>query len=159
MTAMGSRPAMGMSMRFSVSVGGLSLGEWASCAGLDAKATVHRFHDPGEYTYKRILFADVDYSPVKLTRVIDSSSAAVRDWVKEKWSTFGQPAALAALPGSLGSFLGDDATIRLFDSEWREVTSWELRNVYPTGWAGPSLDAERAKVATETLELVHEGFL
>ncbi|MFC4854569.1 phage tail protein [Actinophytocola glycyrrhizae] len=153
---MGARPAMGMAMRFSVSVGGVSLGDWSSCTGLDAKATVHRFYDHGEYTYKRILFADVDYSPVKLTRAIDSSSAAVRDWVKDKWSTFSQPGALHAMAGL---FFGDEATIRLLDAEWQEVTSWELRNVYPTGWTGPSLDADKAKVATETLELVHEGFL
>lgn len=156
MTRMGTRPGMGMTMRFSVSVGGISLGEWASCAGLDVKAKVHRFYDHGEYTYQRILFADVEYAPVKLTRVIDSSSAAVRSWVKDKWSTFGQP---GAMPSMVGVFFGDDATIRLLDAEWREVTSWELRNVYPAGLTGPSLDADKAKVATETLELVHEGFL
>ena len=37
--------------------------------------------------------------------------------------------------------------------------TWSLRNVYPSKWTGPDLDAMTAGIAMEKLELVHEGFL
>ncbi|SDF45600.1 conserved hypothetical phage tail region protein [Lentzea fradiae] len=156
MSDLGARPVMGMSMRFNVTVGGVSLGDWASCAGLKVMAKLHKAHDPGQYGYQRIMFADVDYQAIKLKRAIDSSSAQVLSWLRGKWSPYGQPGALHP---AVSGFLGDDATIQLLDSEWRVVTSWELRNVYPVSWTGPDLDADKAGVAKETLELAHEGFL
>ena len=32
-------------------------------------------------------------------------------------------------------------------------------DVFPVRWSGPNLDIDTAKVATETLELAHNGFL
>jgi phage tail-like protein len=45
------------------------------------------------------------------------------------------------------------------DAGGEEVASWNLTGVYPSKWTGPSLDANGKAVATETLELVHNGFL
>ena len=39
------------------------------------------------------------------------------------------------------------------------VANWMLRNVFPSKWSGPDLDATGNRVAVEQLELVHEGFL
>lgn len=148
-------PSLGMAMRFNVTIEGLDLGDWSSCKGLEMTAKIHKEYDPGQYAYERLLFADAAYPIVKLERAIDASSAKVREWVSSKLSPWRQPAAIP-----FGSFfLGESATITLLDAGWQEVTSWELRNVYPAAWRGPSLSARKAEVATETLELAHEGFL
>jgi phage tail-like protein len=149
------QPMLGMAMRFNVTIEGLDLGDWSACKGLEMTATIHKAFDPGQYAFERLLFADATYPIVKLERAIDASSEKVRKWVQSKLAPWQQPAAIP-----FGSFfLGDTATITLLDAGWQEVTSWELRNVYPAAWRGPSLSARKAEVATETLELAHEGFL
>ena len=52
----------------------------------------------------------------------------------------------------------NNVTIVLYDSNKEVVLIWTLRNARPSAWTGPDLDATNSKVATETLELTHEGF-
>lgn len=154
----GKQPVLGLSMRFNVTIDGVSLGNWTSCKGLDLKCKIHKFYDTGDYGYQQILFADVDYQTVKLERAMEkTSSAALREWLADKLSPWQQP---GFMPELLGSILGGStAKITLLDGAWEEVASWELRNVYPAGWYGPSFVAKDSAVAIERLELDHEGFL
>ena len=55
--------------------------------------------------------------------------------------------------------VGATAEITLLDSHRDKVTTWKLKGVYPVKWKGPTLDAGSHAIATETLELAHEGFL
>ena len=50
-------------------------------------------------------------------------------------------------------------TIKLLDSKFAEVHTWTLRNAFPKKWSLGALDGSSSKIAIETLELVHEGFL
>lgn len=147
--------ALGMAMRFNVTVDGLDLGDWSGCTGLEMKAKLHKMHNPGNYDTEEILFADAVYETVKLERAIDSRSQLVRQWVADRLAFQRQP-GWSPLPSFLG---GETATVTLLDAAWQPVTTWELRNVYPLAWKGPQLSATKAAVATEKLELAHEGFL
>jgi len=151
-------PAIGLAMRFHVQIDGIDLGSWSSCKGLDVKIKLEQLHDPGDYSHKRILFADVEYSTVKLERAIDAtSSPMVRAWLADRLSPWNQP---GSMPSPLQMFAGGGtATITLLDGAWQAVCDWTLRNVYPAGWTGPSLVADSKNVAIEQLELAHEGFL
>ena len=51
------------------------------------------------------------------------------------------------------------AQIAVLDPEGTRVAAWDLMDVFPVRWSGPNLDIDTAKVATETLELAHNGFL
>ena len=51
------------------------------------------------------------------------------------------------------------AEISALDSEGSPIATWNLDGVYPVKWNGPSLDIGNNQVATETLELSHNGFL
>jgi phage tail-like protein len=158
MTDQGKQPALGLAMRFNVTIDGVSLGNWTSCKGLDLKCKIHKFYDTGDYGYQKILFADIEYPTVKLERAMEkASSQALREWLADKLSPWQQPGFMPELLGSM--FGGSTAKITLLDSAWEEVSSWELRNVYPAGWYGPSLVAKDSAVAIERLELDHEGFL
>lgn len=150
--------ALGMAMRFHVYVDGISLGNWSSCKGLEVKAKLQKVRDTGDYGYEHILFADVEYQTVKLERAMEKvSSQALRDWLANKLSPWSQP---GTMPQMLGAFVGGStATITLLDSAWAEVATWTLRNVYPSGWFGPTFAADKSAVAIERLDLDHEGFL
>ncbi len=39
------------------------------------------------------------------------------------------------------------------------IARWSLVDVVPVRWSGPQLSGDSPKVATETLELAHHGFL
>jgi hypothetical protein len=39
------------------------------------------------------------------------------------------------------------------------VARWGLLGVVPVRWSGPSLNLDSPKVATETIEIAHHGFL
>ena len=47
--------------------------------------------------------------------------------------------------------------ILLLDGGGRERARWSFRSGFPCRWQGPHLDARRAEVALELVEIVHEG--
>jgi phage tail-like protein len=47
----------------------------------------------------------------------------------------------------------------LHDSGGAPVMEWTLQHVMPVHWTISGFDASASKVATETLELAHLGFL
>jgi phage tail-like protein len=51
------------------------------------------------------------------------------------------------------------ATITLLDTNGQQVQQWTFQEVFPTKYSGPRLDASHAEVATEELELTHQGFI
>ena len=51
------------------------------------------------------------------------------------------------------------ATIVARNAMNEEVASWNLSGVVPVRWTGPSLNVESPKIATETIEIAHHGFL
>jgi phage tail-like protein len=145
---------LGMAMRFRVSVQGIALGSWATCSGLSVEFKNKKYTDGGNYEHQVIMPDRVSYKAVTLRRAMSSQeSGLVQRWlgkVVNGWYNANSPT----------SYGQHTALIELFDaSGMTVVASWTLRNVYPTRWSGPDLDASGKAVAIETLELEHEGFL
>ncbi|BFU47454.1 phage tail protein [Krasilnikovia sp. MM14-A1004] len=144
---------LGMSMRFRVSVDGINLGSWATCAGLSVEFKNTQVTEGGNYEYAVILPDRVEYRAITLRRAMSlQESAILQRWLHGVVSGWYN----AASPRDFGP---RTAEIELFDATGTAVASWTLRNVYPSRWVGPDLDATGSRVAEETLELVHEGFL
>lgn len=56
-----------------------------------------------------------------------------------------------------GKVTPQDVRICLLDNQGTPVTGWVCRAAIPVRWVGPTLVADRAAVAMETLELAHRG--
>jgi phage tail-like protein len=145
---------LGMAMRFRVSVDGINLGSWATCAGLSVEFKNKKYGAGGNYEHFVIMPDRISYKTVSLRRAMSAAeSALVQRWLTQTvsgWYT-------AVSPRDAGP---RTAEIELFDATGSGlVAKWTLRNVYPLRWSGPDLDASGTKVAIETLELEHEGFL
>lgn len=56
-----------------------------------------------------------------------------------------------------GRVTPQDVRICLLNGRGTPVTGWICRGAIPVRWVGPTLVADRAAVATETLELAHTG--
>lgn len=143
--ALTSSTMVGMAMRFVVAVDGIDLGGWSGCKGLNVEFKVKKIVSGGSYDHEIVLpDKAVTYGAVTLERVMTSAdSAKVQSWLATKVDDFS--------PGT--------AQITLCDAAGKPVTTWSLRNVFPQKWAGPGLEAAGKKIATETLTLIHEGFL
>jgi phage tail-like protein len=128
---------------FKVSVDGRDLGVFTTCEGLGVEVVVEQREEGGNNEFVHQLPVRLKYPNVKLTRPVDAQSKKVADWLAEMGGTITRTSAEITA-------LGGDA---------KPVTSWKLKGVIPVKWQGPSLNAENAKAATETIELAHHGFL
>jgi phage tail-like protein len=134
----------GQSLRFRVKLdGGADLGNWSKCDGLSVEYDVFEYKEGGENTYIHRIPGRAKYQNLKLTRPVNKDSKQVADWIA----------------GMKTHVRRDTAEVSALDSEGNAIATWNFEGVYPVRWNGPSLDIGNNQVATETLELAHNGFL
>jgi phage tail-like protein len=134
----------GQSLRFRVKLdGGADLGNWSKCDGLSVEYEVFEYKEGGENTYIHRIPGRAKYQNIKLTRPVNEESSRVADWIA----------------GMRKQVKRHTAAISALDTEGHPIATWNLDGVYPVRWNGPSLDVSNNQVATETLELAHNGFL
>lgn len=136
---------LGMTMRFLVQIEKYGdLASWSKASGLEVSWDLVEYR-AGDNDNERWLFPGVSkYKTVTLERAAEATtSATVRTWLNSN------------------SFQHEtqSATIVLQDSSLAEVATWTLRGVLPVKWNISTLDANGTKIAVETLELAHTGFL
>jgi phage tail-like protein len=137
-------PDFALALRFHVVIDSHgSLGSWSKCDGLTVEYEIQEYQEGGQNDYVHRLPGRCKYQNVKLTRPLDKSSADVASWVA----------------GQRRKVDRSNAEIAVLDPAGEVVAKWNLDGVYPVKWTGPSLDATGNQVATETLELAHNGFL
>jgi len=139
---MSDEKTYGLSLRFKVTIDGQPMGEWTKCDGLSVEFDVKEVKEGGNNAFIHRLPGRAKYQNIKLSRPLDKSTTDVAKW-------------LATVAGSLAR---STAKIAVLDTLGHEVASWSLVGVYPAKWTGPTLDVGQNQVATESLELVHNGF-
>ncbi|MBA2281144.1 MAG: phage tail protein [Actinomycetota bacterium] len=131
---------------FTIIIQGKPLGRWSKIDGLGVKLELaeHRTGDGDNYRWYEPTYTT--FPNIKLTRASSNKgSAELLAWVTHtqfQWKR-GMIATIAALP------------------LWKNssaVWSVNLQDVMPVNWTGPSFSSD-GKVATETLELAHSGFI
>ncbi|HEY2672856.1 MAG TPA: phage tail protein [Rugosimonospora sp.] len=136
---------LGLANRFSVTIdfAAYDLGSWAQVDGLTVKWSVAEYR-AGDAGNARWYFpGNTEYTTVKLTRAASEDSKAVKKWLSDtsfKWQPY-------------------TGHVVLHDSGGAEIMEWTLQHVMPVHWQIVGFDAMASKVATESLELAHLGFL
>jgi phage tail-like protein len=141
----GDATMLGMANRFTVEISNSAydLGSWSQVEGLEVKWDLAEYR-AGDAGNDRWYFpANTHYPVVRLTRAASAESQEVRKWLKE--TSF--------------DWKPQTATVWLHDSSGGKVLDWDLVQVMPLRWSITGFDAGASKVATETLELNHRGFL
>ena len=137
-------PEAALSLRFTVKIDGYgSLGSWSRCEGLSVEYEVFEYQEGGWNDYVHRLPGRRKYPNVKLTRPLDRDSQDVVRWVS----------------GLVTKVERQNAEIAVMDANGEVVCRWNLVGVCPVRWTGPTLDAAGNQVASESLELAHNGFL
>lgn len=132
-----------ISLFFSVTVDGYDLGSFTSCDGLGFEVAVEQREEGGNNNFVHLLAGRIKYSNIKLTRPVNRDSGKVAKWF----------ASMAE------AVVRTNAEIVAQRPNGEAVATWTVREVLPVKWSGPQLSVDSAKVATETLELAHHGFL
>jgi phage tail-like protein len=132
-----------VSVYFEVHIDGHDLGAFTGCEGLGCEVAVEQREEGGVNSFVHQLPGRIKYTNVKLTRPVTSDTAKIASW-------------FASMNGAITR---THAEIIVKNNDATPVFSWNLQGVIPVRWQGPSLSVESAKVATETLELAHHGFL
>ena len=128
---------------FIVKIDDQSLGAFNSCEGLGCEFVMEQREEGGNNGWVWQLPTRLKYSNVKLSRPVTKESAKIAQW----------------FAGMAAGVTRKTATIEARTLEGTVVASWSLMDVVPVKWSGPQLNPDTAKVAMETIELAHHGFL
>ena len=137
---------LGLAMRFAVKIdnGSYDLGSWAKAEGLDVSWEIVDYRAGDSQNHRWFFPGLTKYANLKLTRAATKSgTGAVKKWLNSN------------------SFKNEPQTgaIKLLDAKGEEIADWTLMNVIPVHWAVAGFDASQSKLAMETLEIAHLGFL
>lgn len=136
-----SEPAV--SVCFAVSIDSNDLGTFNSCEGLGCEVVLETREEGGNNSFVWQLPTRLKYSTVKLSRPLGADTMKVAKW-------------FASMTGGVQR---RTATISAMTADGRVVAHWGLTGVVPVRWTGPTLNLDTAKVALETIEIAHHGFL
>jgi phage tail-like protein len=131
-------------VRFHLSLDQHAIGWWNSFEGLGMETAIEQREEGGENRFIHQLPTRLKYSNVKLSRPVNEDSPKVAAWFMSIANVrpTNQNACVQAVSGK----------------DNKVVVEWNLENVVPVRWTGPSFNVESPKVATETLELAFHGF-
>ncbi len=132
-----------VSVCFLVSIDDQSLGTFNGCEGLGCEVVMEQREEGGNNGAVWQLPTRLKYPNIKLSRPVTKDTEKVTKWFNSVATGVGyKTASITALTL--------DGTV---------VARWGLVDVVPVRWSGPSLNPDAPKVATETVEIAHHGFL
>ena len=146
MTTADDDPAV--SVCFIVKLDDMNLGAFNSCEGLGAEVVLEQREEGGNNGFVWQLPTRIKYPTIKLSRPLTKATEQVAKWFSGTM-TPGKERASGVTTGYIQAMTGDGVV----------VATWGLLDVVPVRWTGPSLNPDSPKVATETVEIAHHGFL
>jgi phage tail-like protein len=128
---------------FSVSIDGEDFGAFLSCEGLGCEFVVEQREEGGNNGWVWQFPTRIKYTNIKLSRPVTKDTIKIAQWFSQMASGVKRKTA----------------TIEARNAENTVIAQWGLMDVVPVRWTGPQLSVDNPKLATETLELAHHGFL
>lgn len=132
-----------VSVCFMVSIDYMPLGAFNSCEGLGIEVVVEQREEGGNNGMVWNLPTRIKYPNVKLSRPLTWQTQLTSGW----FTTYARRTQRHT------------AIIEAHTPDGSPVGAWGLNGVLPVRWSGPKLGASDSSVATESLELAHEGFI
>ncbi|MFS0702683.1 phage tail protein [Cellulomonas sp. 179-A 4D5 NHS] len=132
-----------VSVRFVVRIDAESLGAFTSCEGLGCEVVMETREEGGNNGLVWQLPTRLKYPNIKLSRPLGAGSMNVS-------ALFSRMATGYKL---------STGTIQAQTADGKSVATWELRDVVPVRWTGPSFTPDQPKVLMETVEIAHHGFV
>jgi phage tail-like protein len=138
----------GTGFKFYVKIDGFDLGSFTAIDGLSAEYEVEQYQEGGQNGFVHQLPGRAKFTNIKVTRALDraiNSKVSLASWFS------------AMMPGR--HCPDRNGVVSAYDGNNKVVAEWHLRAVIPIKYTGPSFSVDGSQVATESLELAHQGFL
>jgi phage tail-like protein len=126
---------------FKIKIKGVEVGRFRECTGIAMEVEMKDYNEGGNNGFVHKLPTRIKYPNLVLKRGVTHESALL-DWIEETRKQARQ----------------SELTVTLMAAGNREVRQWAFQNAYPVKWTGPNLNSGGNAIATETLEIVHQGF-
>jgi phage tail-like protein len=131
-----------LAFSFLVEIEGLVTGGFTEVDGLQVEIEVKEYREGGQNDYVHKLAGPARYpSNLVLKRGL-TDAMTLWQWCQDTIE---------------GDVERRNGSIVLLDTDGQEAWRWNFVDAYPVKWSGPSLRADSATVAVETLELAHHG--
>lgn len=129
---------------FWVAIDGIQLPSFSECQGLGASYDVTQWPEGGVNDRVHQLPGRLTHSPITLTRMLDGASGALAAWFNSVLDR--------KQPYKKG-------VIKVCGPDGKSIAHWDLVDVFPTRYTGPGLTSGGTSVLTESIEIVHHGFV
>lgn len=125
---------------FKVEIKSIIIGGFSEVSGLGVQIEYETLKEGGVNDYEHKLLKGVKYTDITLKR-------GITDWAL--WNWYQKVAD--------GTIEKQDASIHLCNNSGMSFMTWDIYEVYPVKWDGPTFNASTNTIATETLVLTHHG--
>jgi phage tail-like protein len=130
-------------LRFQVLLDDAVIGAFAECSGLSVEYDIFEYQEGGEMRYIHKFRGALKYPNLVLKRGVTYEDALLK-WFYDQDSD------------------RDDrgnVTLNLLGDDGQQVRTWSFAAAFPVKWSGPSFSAKSTNIATETLEIAHQGLM
>ena len=129
-------------LRFQVLIDDAVIGAFAECSGLSVEYDIFEYQEGGELSFVHKFRGGLKYPNLVLKRGVTYEDALVK-WFFDRSDREER----------------GNVTLNLLGDDGEQVRSWSFASAFPVKWSGPSFSAKSTNVATETLEICHQGFV
>lgn len=140
----------GLQMRFKLTfdtVKAIDLGSWTKIEGLDVAWDVCEYRAGDRGNYRWYVPGLTKYTELKLTRAVTKEDTPkVKKFLDDNSFKYKK-------------YQGGTGELAILAADHTEVMKWKLEQVMIKKWAITGFNAGQSGIATETLDLVHLGFL
>ena len=130
-------------LRFQVLIDQHVIGAFAECTGLSVEYDIFEYQEGGEMRFVHKFRGGLKYPNLVLKRGVTYEDELIK-WFYDQ-DTDREDRGNVTL-----NLLGDDG---------QQVRTWSFAGAFPVKWSGPSFNAKSTNVATETLEICHQGLI
>lgn len=136
MTSTPAWPPYALEHAFSVELDNVPLGTFSECTGLAAERETYPYAEGGENRFVHTLLGRLRYPHVTLKGGVTDQTVLL-DWVMD------------ASP--------KDVTVIFYKQPATPLRRFQLVDAVPVRWTGPTASAGANAVASESLEIAHQG--
>jgi phage tail-like protein len=130
-------------LRFQVQIGDAVIGQFAECSGLSVEYDIFEYAEGGESRFVHKFRGGLKYPNLVLKRGVTFEDAFLT-WFLDQQKDRDKRGTV---------------TLSLFGDDGKQVRTWSFASAFPVKWQGPTFNAGSTGVATETLEIAHQGLM
>lgn len=149
MAEQGRPPAV---LRYIFYVDGVEIGEFMDVGGLTATVQTEEVPEGGNNAFVHKLPKGITHQNITLKRGVATKNA-LWDWFNKSsgWGLATQNSGMQRSTCGI-TMLGAG------DESDQPLRQWVFTGAFPVKWTGPSFSPDASQVATEELEIAHDGF-